>query len=104
VNADIKDQWLYALEFGGYDKGKMFLRDMENQYCCIGVLCEIVDTDPWTHFPEDPAYRFKLNASFMDEVTLSKAGLTLADQSNLANINDKTETFADVIDYIEKML
>jgi len=41
MNKRIKSKWLKALRSGKYEQGKYNLRDSENKYCCLGVLCDI---------------------------------------------------------------
>jgi len=41
VKQSIKDEWLAALRSGKYEQGRYRLRT-ENQYCCLGVLCDIL--------------------------------------------------------------
>jgi hypothetical protein len=36
------DAWIAALRSGEYKQGKGNLRDMDNKFCCLGVLCDIV--------------------------------------------------------------
>lgn len=41
---EIKNKWLEALRSGKYKKGSGRLRDEKNNYCCLGVLCDIMPT------------------------------------------------------------
>lgn len=44
TNIDVLKKWVIALRSGQYKQGRSFLcRD--NQYCCLGVLCEICKLD-----------------------------------------------------------
>jgi len=36
-----RTKWTAALLLGGYKQGKGFLRNEKNEYCCLGVLCDI---------------------------------------------------------------
>jgi hypothetical protein len=40
MNDEVKKKWINALVNGGYAQGEGQLRK-ENQYCCLGVLCDI---------------------------------------------------------------
>lgn len=42
VNA-IFDKWITALRSGEYEKGTGQLRSSDNTYCCLGVLCEVME-------------------------------------------------------------
>lgn len=41
MNPKIKKQWIKALRSGDYKQGKEQLRNGENQFCCLGVLCNL---------------------------------------------------------------
>ena len=41
MNARIKRKWVTALRSGKYVQGRGFLRDEDDGYCCLGVLCSI---------------------------------------------------------------
>lgn len=40
MDSEVKKKWVNALINGGYVQGKGQLR-LQNQYCCLGVLCDI---------------------------------------------------------------
>lgn len=42
MKKEIADKWVEALRSGEYNQGRGYLR-VENEYCCLGVLCEILD-------------------------------------------------------------
>jgi hypothetical protein len=41
MNKDVKKKWLAALRSGKFKQGKGMLRTENNEFCCLGVLCEI---------------------------------------------------------------
>ena len=41
MNPTVKTQWLEALRSGSYQQGTGVLRDAENSFCCLGVLCDL---------------------------------------------------------------
>jgi hypothetical protein len=41
VKADIKQQWIDALQSGEYQQGSGQLRTVNNEYCWLGVLCDL---------------------------------------------------------------
>lgn len=47
MDADLKAQWLAALRSGQYEQGRYVLRTPSNKYCCLGVLCDIIDPAGW---------------------------------------------------------
>lgn len=42
MNPEIKQLWLDALRSGDYKQGTGQLRDYNDNYCCLGVLCDVV--------------------------------------------------------------
>lgn len=36
-----KEEWVTALRSGEYRQGKGFLRNSDDEYCCLGVLCDL---------------------------------------------------------------
>ena len=46
---EIAMQWADALESGKYKQGTEALRDVNNEYCCIGVLCDIAPGTKWLY-------------------------------------------------------
>lgn len=47
MNPEWKAKWLEALRSGKYVQGTDCLRNSEDQYCCLGVLCDVYDTSQW---------------------------------------------------------
>lgn len=51
---DVKQKWVEALRSGEYQQGKDALRSEDkfgkDQYCCLGVLCEVVGGGEWEDF------------------------------------------------------
>lgn len=41
MKQEIKDQWVTALESDDYKQGRRVLRNSNDEYCCLGVLCDI---------------------------------------------------------------
>ena len=42
MKPEIKTRWLEALRSGRYKQGRSALRTSNNEFCCLGVLCDIV--------------------------------------------------------------
>ena len=40
---DIKQKWVAALRSGDYKQGRGYLRTIDNEYCSLGVLCDLSD-------------------------------------------------------------
>jgi hypothetical protein len=41
MKPEIKAMWLDALRSGEYQQGQGVLRSENNEYCCLGVLCDL---------------------------------------------------------------
>ena len=38
---ELRQLWVNALRSGEFKQGKAVLRSTDNEYCCLGVLCEV---------------------------------------------------------------
>lgn len=38
---EVAKKWVAALRSGTYKQGRLKLRDREDNYCCLGVLCDL---------------------------------------------------------------
>lgn len=47
MNKEWKEKWLTALRSGKYKQGKYVLRNNDDEYCCLGVLCDVYDDSLW---------------------------------------------------------
>ena len=43
----IKKKWLTALRSGKYKQGRACLRSSNDEFCCLGVLCDLYDPNGW---------------------------------------------------------
>jgi len=98
MNKTWKRKWVKALRSGTYQQGRAgFLRYLDD-YCCLGVLCDIVDPGNSCEWK-----RKKLPPREICETV----GLPLwgDDTHLLVEANDEAEwTFNEIADYIEIML
>ena len=47
MNKELKDKWIAALRSGKYKQAKKRLRTGEDSFCCLGVLCDVVQPASW---------------------------------------------------------
>lgn len=102
-----KTKWVAALRSGKYKQGAGCLRSYNYGYvyCCLGVLCDIIDPDGWnaefgTHYgcPTFSHPFFTNNPEYVDTVKLDEGYV-----DNLVAMNDlKKCTFEQIADYIEE--
>jgi hypothetical protein len=46
MDAELKRKWVEALRSGKYEQASGKLR-VGNKFCCLGVLCDLVDPEKW---------------------------------------------------------
>ena len=124
MDTKTKNKWLKALRSGEYKQGSGALRETTtdtevkggDQYCCLGVLCDIVEPKKWNR----TGHRWKNgeseNGGFPRGELMKKLGLTKPwtrnedDEGNddiahkLASMNDDGKSFKYIANWIEKRL
>lgn len=61
MNEDVKKKWVKALRSGEYKQGQFQLRPSTENFCCLGVLCDLAEKEgigSWRSFKEADAYAF----------------------------------------------
>ncbi len=116
LSNDIKPRWVAALRSNAYKQGHCFLRDENDRYCCMGVLCDVISPDKWKKLPNDPFYRhdgdyYALPSVFsytiMDMAKSKPFGAVKAKPVvwPLVDLNDNRGfSFAQIADWIERNL
>jgi hypothetical protein len=110
MKPDVKQAWLTALRSGDYQQGEGYLRQGD-QYCCLGVLCDLYGKavgPEWSEPPEDDPdqARFMLD----NDTTLPFEVQEWADipgqpaPLDLAALNDSGTTFEELANIIERDL
>lgn len=61
LDPELKQRWVSALRSGKYHQGHGCLRDIDNNYCCLGVLADLIDPEAWSYTPEYALNSFKTN-------------------------------------------
>lgn len=93
----IRNKWLEALRSGRYKQGRKFLRN-NDCYCCMGVLCDVIDPTKWEAFG-----RYNGLNSYLSITLLAKIGLNSDQQGFLIHKNDMLGwSFEKIADYIEQ--
>ena len=109
INQEIKQMWVEKLRSGDYKQGTNALRNRQDEFCCLGVLCDIVHSDGWKKLENSPFRDYThesgtLDGTFLTGTILKDVGLSEHDASNLVEINDMGDSFVDIANYIEKYL
>ena len=105
MKKELKQKWIDALRSKDYRQTTNCLRHREG-YCCLGVLCDIVDNTKWcpnglsgSVYYFDSGYK----SVFPEESWLNTIGLPKDDASALAKMNDNDkEPFENIADWIEE--
>ena len=107
MDAQVKEKWVAALRSGEYEQGtSALLRD--GKYCCLGVLCDIVDKDGWEEKNNHTSYRLFKYGDTREDTTLpdglrDKLNITDTQICNVMTMNDSSnDDFNTIADYIEK--
>lgn len=112
-------KWVAALRSGRYKQGTGYLRDNEDLYCCLGVLCEVqgipYDAAERTYAtsisalnPSNPRYSDLSAGGAMPEgvfveVWIEPTGRWGRDRQSLAKLNDAGLTFGAIADILEQI-
>lgn len=115
LSPELKIKWVSALRSGRYEQTKGLLRSATGGFCCLGVLCDVINPAKWL-----PARRISTCIksedvlidglpwngceSDLDDSTRSAAGLSIADTNNLISMNDSGIGFNAIADHIERNL
>lgn len=109
MNPEIKAKWIAALRSGKYKQGKFYL-NTNARFCCLGVLCDVVDParwaddDVWDH----KYYTSEFGARLCETLPASlRKSLNIEDTQTdvLIDLNDnKSKSFNEIADYIEANL
>jgi hypothetical protein len=106
MDAQVKEKWVAALRSGNYQQARNGLKK-GGGYCCLGVLCDIVNPDGWENINGYNYYRF---GGSKDDCALpipleNEVGLGRNSVSACITLNDtQRQSFDQIADYIEKNL
>ena len=107
MKKEIADKWVAALRSGKYKQGRGKLRHEDN-FCCLGVLCEISglhydDNQIWLPIEIADWAGMKFRNGILNTESYYGYNSINSDESCLTNINDSGKyTFNDIADIIEK--
>jgi hypothetical protein len=107
----VKELWLKALRSGEYKQGRGQLRDANNNFCCLGVLCNIhAQAHPKFAATQTDPEIYDGYKNMISENVCRWAGIENSfDLKQLWARNDavdlyKAHNFAQMADYIESVL
>lgn len=114
MKQEIKAKWIAGMRSGQYTQGHTYLRDTDNRYCPLGILCDVTDPTVWiapvienapfkmygdiegqlayfTHFPSPDIINL-IEATEHDKYIFGKI-------INMCDRDDKT--LVEIADYVE---
>lgn len=112
MNPTVKALWVAALRSGQYKQGMSQLRNERNEFCCLGVLCNLhAQAHPEIAKTQTDPERYLRNRYYMPEAVVQWSGLYTHRsveinnvRENLAYHNDRGVPFAQIADAIEAQL
>jgi hypothetical protein len=103
MNTKLKAEWIAALRSGKYKQGKTFLRDSVDNYCCLGVLCEVAG-EVGEHDAVVGGYYYRDTYGTLSSTMLREFGMSANLMSKLIGMNDVERcSFDTIADYIEHL-
>lgn len=104
MDLNLRNRWLDALRSGKYKQGRHFLRNNADEFCCLGVLCDIYDPNKWKKREGDNAYIYDDN-SISSLPSYLRKELGKAFQRDLIYFNDTDSlSFLEIADWIEEFI
>lgn len=114
VKKEYADLWVEALRSGQYEQAQKQLRSIDNKFCCLGVLCELVGIRAHLEINQNRMsyYHYEGNSDFLPNSVKTTVGMASLNGgviilsegivTNLADLNDDGKTFAEIADIIEQ--
>jgi hypothetical protein len=109
MDKKLKAAWVKALRSGKYKQGRVRLKNEDDTYCCLGVLCAIHPDVEEESLNSDEGPLFVWNMQMLRNSLggpfLYHVGLRDIDQVALVKLNDIEEKdFLEIAQYIEENL
>ena len=122
LNPEIKNEWIIALRSGDYKQGKSVLQSEHGTFCCLGVICDILQKKGVVQMTPDALNRksYKLKIEVIGDDAILSDGIAQYlgidsdpivhyfdmkwELSGLAALNDTGVSFAEIATLIEEQL
>lgn len=102
MNKEIKDRWIAALRSGDYKQGKDQLRNFDNRFCCLGVLCDLNDPHQWIKSSVyNPHYSYLRYYGNLPPQMQTKFNISPVEVNKLMRMNDNGVDFKEIANHIE---
>ncbi len=73
VSKSLQRKWIHALESGKYTQGHNTLRTQNDEFCCLGVLCDVVSPKGWNN--ENNCFDYDGSSISLTNPVKAKVGL-----------------------------
>jgi len=105
MDVQLKAKWVEALRSGMYEQGRSYLRSGDS-FCCLGVLCDVVDATKWSGAGDLKQYidGSDVCMGFLPFSIKGSAKISSEAENHLTAMNDDGNPFAKIADYIEANL
>lgn len=106
MKQEIAEQWVAALRSGEFKQGRYRLRNTKNEFCCLGVLCELY-ARAHPHIPNKQPNEYYGNNMLIPDQVERWAGMKtvfglLPNNLTLSMLNDEGKSFNTIADLIDK--
>lgn len=108
MNKEIAKKWVAALRSGEYKQGKGQLRDTENRFCCLGVLCNLhAQAHPRIAAKQRDKDAYMTSTGILPQEVMDWAGMSdprgqLPNGNLLTELNDVGMRFKTIAKIIEQ--
>lgn len=102
MDAELKAKWVAALRGGEYEQGFGRLRRISaNNFCCLGVLCDLMRPQDWNPDKSGDIYRMDGMGGALPISVMEASKLSPSHVWELAKMNDEGLTFGVIAGFIE---
>ena len=120
---ELAKQWVAELRSGKYKQAKRVLRTPDDEFCCLGVLCDIIDPERWGNEGRITGtyqgggvsgieFQREWESGFLPQDVyvfppspfLNLVGLSYEQAKRLAGMNDGGKSFEQIANKIEEFL
>lgn len=106
MDIDLVKDWVVALRSNDRNQGKNRLKNKDNEFCCLGVLLDIVDSSGWTLSKDEDESCYdwkKISCIILPYEYTNK--ISPIDPHKLVKMNDRdNKSFEEIADYIESCI
>ena len=102
MNKNVKVEWVKALRSGEYKQGRGVLRSKEDEYCCLGVLCDVLGVQ-WKK--KEEYWEANNRVGSLSRKIRRETEMEPAKELVLQYLNDEEgKSFPEIANYIEENL